>query len=166
MKLILNCYYNNRTNVSSFNASLIDDSIYFGLNQNEKLPVFAFKELPSSKKHILRILEYRISDMLSHELSKDVNTQIKVQYYSRTETLYTKLNYFQKQRLKFILNDHFIQRDGNWKTILGGIATFISLFLIYLTYKQGDKLSIQEIEITNLKDSVNKYQNLVNYKAL
>ena len=45
MKLILNCYYDNRTNVSTFNALLKDGSIYFGLNPSEVLPVFAYKQL-------------------------------------------------------------------------------------------------------------------------
>ena len=79
--------------------------------------------------------------------------------------MFAKLNYFEKNRLYWIMGDHFLQRDGNWKTILGGLATFISLFLGYLTYKQGDKLSKQEIEITNLKDSLHKYQNLAIHKT-
>lgn len=163
MKIELNHYYNNRESTSTFSATIKSGKIYLEEIQNKKLPEFAYLNLPSNSKHILHIQDYDISDLLDFELSKDVNTHFKVNYFNHNLNVYTKLSWIQKQRLKFILNDHFLQRDGNFKWIISAIVS--SIFTVCVTYyfsNQSKEVESLKKNNLNLIDSLNKYQNLFN----
>ena len=61
-----------------------------------------------------------------------------------------------------MMGDHILLKDGNFKWLVGTILTVV--FFWYQAI-QNDKLVQANKDITSLKDSLNKYQNLTNHKT-
>ena len=72
------------------------------------------------------------------------------------------LNWFQRQKLYLIMGDHVILNSGNFKWL---ITTVVGAIFFWYQAKQNDKLVQANKDITSLKDSLNKYQNLTINKS-
>lgn len=60
------------------------------------------------------------------------------------------------------MGDHILQKDGNFKWFVGTALT-----VVFFWYQAilNNKLVQANKDITSLKDSLNRYQNLANHKT-
>lgn len=79
-----------------------------------------------------------------------------------SEMALANLNWFQRQKLYLIMGDHIILNSGNFKWL---ITTVVGAIFFWYQAKQNDKLVQANKDITSLKDSLNKYQNLTINKS-
>jgi hypothetical protein len=75
--------------------------------------------------------------------------------------IFTKLNFVQRNKLYLMMGDHFILNNGNFKWLVG---IFLTVVFFFYQAKQNDKLVQANKDLSSLKDSLNKYQNLTKLK--
>ena len=161
MKLKLIFHYNNNINdTPEFDVEMREGCFYV----EDKLLPFTSSD---NNKQIITIDEYQFSNLFKRKLSIDVNT--KFRYGIRrgagsAVSVYAKLNWFQKHRLTLMFGEHYFQRDGNFKWLIGGICGFGAFILTYNITNQSNKLKKQNQEISSLLDSIKILQKLTNKK--
>lgn len=157
MKVKLIYLHNNLTEHIPFDAEILEGKIYI---EGEMLP---FTSSITNKKTIL-IIEYEFSDLYKLELGVDANAKFTYQTYNGSLYVYSKLTWFQKQQLNYMFGEHIIISDDNFKWIIGGLGTLLVTCVTFYLTNQNSKLEEQSKIINNLKDSLNKCQNLANHK--
>jgi hypothetical protein len=121
--------------------------------------------LPFTKIYFVQyapIIDYKISPAISDNFNKTYNTVITYKGDNDNYQVFCKLSFWQRQGLYLMMGDHIILNSGNFKWLVGTVLTIV--FFMYQA-KQNDKLVQANKDITSLKDSLNKYQNLAIHKT-
>lgn len=155
LKLIF-LYNNNIKETPEFDVEIREGCFFV----EDKLLPFTSSD---NNKQIITIDEYQFLDLFKRKLGIDVNA--KFRYGIRrgagsAVSIYAKLNWFQKHRLTLMFGEHYFQRDGNFKWLLGGICGFAAFILTYNITNQSNKIEKQNQEILSLKDSIKNFQKL------
>ncbi len=136
--------------VNGFDAEITERTII--------APVGKLGEISSFEDDLtyVEIDMYKVSKTFQQIFSYEFNTCFWYKKLGQEYTCMAQLKWWEIIKLKYIMGDHIIQKDGNFKWLVGTVLTV--LFFVYQA-KQNDKLVQANKDITNLKDSLNKYQN-------
>ena len=123
------------------------------------------KFLPDSSafnnKQLIELVNYIYSPSFKFISDKRYNVSLEYKGSHSNQFTFCKLNWYQRQKLYLIMGDHIILNSGNFKWLVGTILTVI---FFWYQAKQNDKLVQANKDISSLKDSLNKYQNLTKLK--